>query len=391
MNIKPAIAKYQDNLLVPKDKRESLVNAWGSVRNNLRSKFPGAKFLIQGSHQYRTANRPSYPPAQQADLDGGMYLSDLLLEEYGLTDQNVLPNIANVLIDNGWKPVEVKKSCVRIVLAHDMHMDIPAYRVGDFYFNKFFKAKDVAIDAEDRFSKRFERIVDCDVQFACNGIWQDSDPRKIIEWVLERKKIYGERYIRLCRIIKGWRDCQWRNGKSPLSSIMLMVMVSDALGQSRTKTLEEDDQALFEVVSKLGYILMNGVKDPDGDTLLSDKLSVEKKAFCVQRFKELENALSSVMHYDKSPNECINILHRQFGEFFPKDPGAIHKGPAVAVVTTPSVADSPRLYAAMSSGVYSGSYVRRILSIMGFPAMFVFIRRISNIFLRPFEAEDDEE
>lgn len=396
MNIEPAITEYQENLLVPKDKHEALVRAWQSARKNLGGKFQGAKFLIQGSHQYRTANRPCYPPEQQADLDGGMYLSDFLLKEYGLTDQNVRSKVANVLeqhaVENGWKSVQVKKSCVRIVLGHDMHVDVPVYRVEDSHFKKFFEVSDVAANAEDRFYRRFEMIPDCDVQLACDGAWKNSDPRKIIEWVLERKKIHGARYIRLCRIIKGWRDCQWP-GKSPLSSLMLMVMVSDALVQSRAKTLEGDDKALFAVVSNLGDILMKGVKDPDDSVLdlLSDNLNKEEKAFCVRKFKELEDALSDVMHHDKNPDECVKILCRQFGKFFPKAPGTIHKGPAVAVMTTPTVADSPRPHAAMSSGVYRESYFRRIFLSIRFPRMCAFIWGVSKFLFRSCETEADEE
>lgn len=326
LDINSALAQYLNNLSVPKEKREVLLQAQKTVRKILHKKFLGAQFLTQGSQQYKTANLPCYPPKQQLDVDDGMYLSVSLLNKYYLTKKNILPRVANCLelhaFENKWESVTAGKLCVRIQLSDDMHMDISCYRVENAEFEGFFTADHVLADVNGIFYPKHRKNSLGKIQFACAGKWKNSDRRGIIDWVSRCRNIYGTRYIRLCRIMKGWRDHQWLE-KSPLSSIMLMVMVAKGLEKSSITcdAPETDDIVLLQVVSQLKNILQSGVAEPDGSTRISisDQLNAHEKDTCMSKFEDLKQALAKAMAHGTSPENSLRMLHKQFGDFFPKD------------------------------------------------------------------------
>lgn len=318
------ISKYLSNLSIGRDDRQALVSARTQIRTCLRQGFQGAKFLTQGSFRYRTINRPCWPPKQQMDMDDGMYLSYTTVE--GVSPGRLLDRVEDALSSEGWK-LQKKNSCVRVVLGEDKHIDIPVYRA------PASEMPDVVDHQNSARAKIFEdwgltgpalqSVRGVELAHRTDG-WKKSDPRNIIDWVATCLERHGQLFIRLCRVLKGWRDHQWPE-QSPLSSILIMALVDEAMQEGCIAGDMPDGGALFEVSRLLEDVFDKGVSDPDKEVnkLLTDDLSPDEKEECKNKFRVLHKTLSDVMYEEKGG--CIRELKEVFGKFFPGDPALIGK------------------------------------------------------------------
>ena len=349
-----AIAGYLGNLNPGDADKTYLRKARGLVRAHLRKCMPDIqlRFMTQGSYRYGTLNLPCYPPQQQMDLDDGMYAPRSVVDKTGLSGAQLLAQVAEHLRPlasaQSWSAPQAKHSCVRIRIDEDKHVDIPFYRTADSELKDISDhtsssggGKHTEIYREWGVLGYFDAAVV--VELATDQGWKPSDSRKIIEWVADCRAEHGARFIRISRILKGWRDYQWQQ-KSPLSSILIMAMVEAAMKEVclSVNSSESDDMALWDVVNVIAEkIVHQDIKDPDGESL-NAKWTQAERDDCHHRFVALANTLKAVLGGDGDGDGDIKKLREQFGRFFPNDSSLIKKcatkAAAVASITAPSAA-----------------------------------------------------
>ena len=363
--IRKALGGYVDNLTPSEGKKRILREAREHIRDQLRQfirdQLPQnppvrIRFKEQGSCRYKTVNLPCYPPRQQMDLDDGMYIPRSAVEK--VEAAQLLKQVAEYLRPlakkHGWGEPQAKHSCVRIVIDNEKHIDIPVYRIADG------DIKDISdhtphgvvefadIYKEWGMSKYWDAPKGA-VELATNQGWRQSDARNIFKWVAGCRARFGKRFIDFSRILKGWRDHQWPEEKSPLSSILIMAMVEAAMVEAciSANSTESDDQAFWDVVSVIAdTVVHREIPDPDEsvDEPLTGKWTAAERAECARKFDALRRALNNVL----GGSGGIEELRKQFGKFFPSDASLIKpcaiKKPAVVAGTTATTAATARPY-----------------------------------------------
>ena len=336
-------SKYLKNMWRLPEDYDILVAARKELRDCVRAQAPDRgkiKFLTQGSFQYGTMNRPCWP-GQQMDLDDGAYFSHAALERLEVPHAGLLlkhvENCVKGLCDRkGWRLSNEKPSCVRVIVSTDKHVDIPAYAAPEDEMSEISNARATAYKALG--IEFYPGAVDSEKILLAHREkgWISSDPRQIIDWVVGRIEKRGEHYLDLCRILKGWRDSQWKQG-APLSSILVMAMVDQAMEVGMVAADLPREDALLQITLVLGEVLTDGVRDPgyDSGKMMTNELTHAEKQDCIDRFNVLYQALFNAMH-GQSEDGHAGALKKIFGRHFPGDPALIVPcaGTAAAVIST---------------------------------------------------------
>ena len=205
------------------------------------------------------------------DLDDGMYIPRSAVEK--VEGAQLLKQVAEYLRPlaekHGWGVPQAKHSCVRIVIDNEKHIDIPVYRIadGDIKDISDHTPHGVAEFADIYKEWGMSKYLDAPkgaVELATNQGWRQSDASNIFEWVARCRARFGKRFIDFSRILKGWRDHQWPEEKSPLSSILIMAMVEAAMVEACANSTKSDDQAFWDVVSAIAdTVVHQEIPDPD--------------------------------------------------------------------------------------------------------------------------------
>ncbi|MDE0302689.1 MAG: CBASS cGAMP synthase [Gammaproteobacteria bacterium] len=338
-DLNKAFQKFFKNLQISEQDRKRFLEVRRIVRQNLRKKFAEIKFLTQGSFAYHTLINPTQCPPQQMDLDDGAYfpIGNGLGNPralFGAVDQ-ILEEVAN---ESSWSIDTSKTSCSRLIIAGNMHVDIPLYRVAgnDVRNNQNTGLVDLYRSAGIPYYPSSEQVL----LAQRTGDWIVSDPRIIIEWALSCVSKYGQQYLRLCCYFKGWRDQKWT--KSPMKSILIMAMIDYALKNILNSGDKADDAyVVYECAkSMIEQLQSGGIKDPsDNDKFLDDDIDYSQKADIVEKLHRLADLLEKSLYEDSlNPDDLCQLLHTEFGKFFPRDPSLfeIHR-PSYASVA-PAIA-----------------------------------------------------
>ncbi len=337
---------YRVKLSINEENKDVLVSARDEIRPVLRDglSFDGSpvKFLTQGSFRHQLINHPCHPN-QQMDLDDGVYIPNSVAKYK--SPAQWLDHVADCLKplakSNGWVISTEKPSCVRVVLDEDKHIDIPLYHIPDLSIKKL-----QASDPSDN------------VQLARREGWKNSDPRTINEWVASISVEHGSKYKHICRIFKGWRDNQWED-KSPISSIMIMVMVEMAMKNAGIfkDSNEREDEILRKVVDAIvGNILHSNIPDPDPNNAdsLNSKWNEKETKECILKFNSLQKALYGECNND----DYVRKLREEFGRFFPTNTSFIKScktaTKVAAVTATTPLAAAARPFAASRQDYFIG-------------------------------------
>ena len=137
------------NISLSPDKREILRGSRTTVRARIRRDVNRAlqqlvggenqsplspRFFTQGSYAYKTLNSPYRPPTQQADLDDGVYFPFSYVESMPpkimseLLWRAVDSVLAVIAKEMRWRLITSNANCSRLVIAEDMHLDVPLYK-----------------------------------------------------------------------------------------------------------------------------------------------------------------------------------------------------------------------------------------------------------------------
>ena len=295
---------YNENLDIDSNDRDNLKKARSNIRRVLRGEMAVEcpKFMTQGSFRYGTLIRPSIVPPQEIDLDDGMYISEKTLSE-PCSGNDILNKVESALKKNlaSYKIIE-KDTCVRVKIDEDKHVDLVVYKTKD--------GVEIYDEQSDNRRRIFERWAldiggkPSDVLMAHREKnWDGSDPRNIFKWVADQEINYGEDFIKLSRVIKGWRNNQWEN--SPYSSLHLMALIEKSLEKIKETNFKNSDGRfdilLIDVFDEMRQLVDSDIEDPDktrSDVNMNDKIDHEDKVDFAKKLdhsiEKLHNAISQV-------------------------------------------------------------------------------------------------
>lgn len=286
------------------------------------------KFFTQGSWAYKTLNDPATFPPQEIDLDDGVYLPMTLINGASPTVAcntffNIVDELLGSLVEHnkGWSLDKEKKTCCRVKINTKSHIDLPLYAIPDKEFVTLTEAArskgyDSITDAalhHDTYT--WLRLPSDKVWLAMrDGDWEQSDPRKVNDWVKRQVDVYGEQYTYVCRYLKAWRDHQWESGGP--SSILLMVCASKGFNKQRGR----DDLALLDVAQNLISQLNSDVYSPFTDTQKSlNKLDEAERKRASQAAQTLYMSLSTAIKAASDKKSSVSLIIKEFGNRVPNN------------------------------------------------------------------------
>lgn len=335
--------------------KEHLLKARDIVRNELRQSLNkvllgmdknaagnvGPRFVPQGSLAYGTMNDPAHKPPQQVDVDDGAYLPLSFFK-------GAQPRVASIIYFNaveavldpltkryGWDLDRTKASCTRVIIGHDMHIDVPLYAIPDKEYFTLQEQVAKAINARhdsaaDEASEIFDVLPDGALLLAHREDgWQKQDPRPIKLWVARQVAIKTEQLRREMRYFKAARDWAWPNCDGPCS-ILLMAAVDQAMKQAEPR----DDLAFMAIAERLVEIFQGSIYlDIPGRPDLAKELDEKKlrQAAITWARGISENMHWAIMETDDARQANLR-LRNIFGPRFPMEPESITAERAAHVV-----------------------------------------------------------
>lgn len=223
--------------ITPSEEQFSTQQArWNDLRDFLRSRlkedtsYPMSSWL-QGSYKFDTQIRP-WAPGAEFDIDLGLYFEWAGDDEAGDYDPEGFKQLVhNALLDysddedNDATGVDdPKERCCRISFKPDFHIDVPCYHL-------------------DRGADRRALATET------KG-WEASDPKAIYKWFKELFDDSNDRAVlrRLVCYMKMWAALKIEEASRP-SSIMLTVLVGEALQALEPSEISEDDDVLERIIT----------------------------------------------------------------------------------------------------------------------------------------------
>jgi len=270
------------------------------LKEGLRETFgkPVSSWL-QGSYKFGTQIRPACA-GEEFDIDLGVYVEWQGSAESGGVEplqlknrvQSILEDYASDDGNDSAGTADPKSRCNRICFSDAFHIDIPSYHL------------DRAADKRDLATQ--------------NDEWESSDPKAIYMWWKEQFEV-GQRGIarRLARYLKMWAALTFERASRP-SSIVLTVLVAQALKDTNSEGLSGEDEFFRAVVAEVERRLRRSdvVRNPVNRSENLNRLSGDDCAAFVDKLAELlriaDRALDAGDEY-----ECADIWSEAFKHFFP--------------------------------------------------------------------------
>lgn len=336
--------------------QKALREARTAIRDHLRKSFAASsqgefgrsivpRFFTQGSCAYKTLNNPAWPPVQQKDLDDGCYLpmSFVRGDRPSQAAQKFFDFVDAALIElaeeKRWKH-EKKPTCVRLIIGHDEHIDVPLYAIPDAEFMTL-DARAEAVMANARMQtkeKSWEELPsNCVLLAHRENDWIDSDPRKIREWFLDKVDLFGECLRRDSRYLKAWRDFV-RLDTYKLTSILLMVCIWQAYEEIGGRNLaSREDERLLQVLERLPKFLRGRVENPRNKDEDINRVPEEHRDRVISKVQALTTELRAIVKECSDANDAVERLQGCFGRRVPTRPDLVSVSAAAvaAVIATP--------------------------------------------------------
>ena len=345
---------FLGNIALSKEQSQMIISAKSKIQDCLRNGIyeklkelenvtVEPRFMSQGSAVYKTRNKPCHTPPQQIDHDLGCYLPLSIAKEISefprITAKvffTVVDNLLEELVKKErWICVDIKKkTCSRVIINNEIHIDIPLYAIPDSEFTTIRERVEKSLAHEDFALIKFRRMnswKDIDIKKVLlahrEKDWIESDPRKLNEHFKKMFEYKGEQLRRICRYLKAWRDYQWKEDGP--TSIYLMILANETIDAE----IDRDDIALLNVLQRVYDKLKDEtyqVRNPTDKKEVINILDPDR-----QRLKDLSKSfsedLSKAINADAiSAEEATRLIQKNLGLRFPKD---------VVPPTQPSIKD----------------------------------------------------
>lgn len=268
-------------------KKKKAVESMFAIQEKLTNYFfkikhlPYYNFDQQGSYKMNTmvlGKNNSY------DIDFGIHS----IEKPSITSKTLKQHIYSALEDHTQYGLINKDKCVRVIYAGDFDIDVTAY----------FKTKEMNHP-----------------MLATNNDWQESDPKKLIEWFKAKNSNNGQ-LVRLVKYLKYWANTRIR--KMP-SGIALTVMVANNF-----KADTRDDLSFYYTLQNIyseidsilniwsGFEIINPTAPKDN---LVRKLNKDQRGNFKNELNGLIVSLKTALDLGYK-EQGIALLKKQFGSRF---------------------------------------------------------------------------
>jgi len=252
---------------------------------------------LQGSYKFGTQVRPA-KKGDEFDIDLGIYFEWEGTPEDGNHGPEALKEMVQKSLlayedEAVLKVVKPPKSrCSRIRFKDDFHIDVPCYHL------------DPTRDART---------------LATTNGWEESDPKAIYLWFRDRfddeKRAKARRLV---RYVKCWAALTFAESERP-SSILLTVLVAEAMDEVSDRDLACDDDALLAVLKKIVDRLERDwtVKNPvNEEERLSDRLTREQKDAVLAELRKFRSIAEEALACD-GVLDAADKWAKVFAHFFP--------------------------------------------------------------------------
>ena len=294
-----------DYRIRPSDEQQSAQeNRWNDLCDFLgeelqaRSEYAISSWL-QGSYKFGTQIRPA-KPTQEFDIDLGIYYRWSGEPEDGRFSPDALKGFIQGSLEfyadddrnDAEEVTEPKERCSRIRFKDSFHIDVPTY-----HLDTGRDARTLATETKG---------------------WEESDLKAIYVWWKEKfDDVARPRARRLVRYLKMWAALKFDEATRP-SSIMLTVLLANALAETDTSRLAGDDEFLHTCAAamlmtlKASLVVPNPVNNKEN---LNQLDATASKEFLANLDSLVSTAARAVAAATKP--DSAEIWSEIFEHFFP--------------------------------------------------------------------------
>jgi hypothetical protein len=287
LNLHSEFTNFNSNIKITNSKKISIIKSRDAVREKIRNYFKNElminqpKFYIQGSFAIYTALNPL--PGMEVDIDDGVYLQHIDLEENYISPQNAHNLIISALSNHTQDGCESKTSCVRVIYKKNYHLDIPIYLIKDVH----------ALLAETKSNK-----------------WIYSDSKEFKNWFYNHRE--NEQSSRIIRYLKAWRDFN----NYEFSSIELTILCINHYHNSESRDDLSIVNTLSNIISHLSVYRSIVKPVSPFEDLWADYSDTDCDKY-ISYLSELKKDINTAINCF-SKDRATTILREIFGERFPK-------------------------------------------------------------------------
>lgn len=306
-NTNKQFQEYNDELRIPKSKREKMITSREKARKLITDWFAEnqpdypVSFWIQGSHKNHLNIRTR---DEDCDQDDGVYIDrDPQDSVSGTTLQRWI--VKALTGSTSTNPVH-KLRCVRNFYKPSglgpYHLDYPVYYKTDYMDHPLLAVKDNDLE--------------------------ESDPQEFTDWLDEQVKQHGKQLRRIIKYLKGWSDHTSKNHKMP-NGLTLTVLACDNFKEVE----DRDDKALF-------YTLIGIYKGLDAKwecimpaTPGDDLLERYDNTFQTNFMNALANLINDAKEAldEESKHEATKLWKKHMGKRYPLEPKPVSVGNKAAL------------------------------------------------------------
>ncbi len=255
---------------------------------------------LQGSYLYGTQVNPRQ--GEEFDIDVGFIFKwrgsrdDGQYGPWDLRDmvQDALREYAGENEDDVREVAQPKKRCCRIHYKNSFHIDVPVYHL-------------------DSASGKLSLATQDDE-------WEDSDPKALYLWY---KNLVSDDYTRnklrrQIRYIKAWAGLKFEEGAGRPTSVMLTVLMAQALSDLGDEAAASDDDLFHQLVVKVKERLEDDfcVENPVDDEENINRLSGQEMTRLLEKLASLEDTAARAVDAE-SELEAADIWQEAFEFLFP--------------------------------------------------------------------------
>lgn len=262
--------------------------------------YPMSSWL-QGSYKFGTQIRPA-TAEEEFDIDLGIYFEwDAKAQDGDYTPKALREFVQAALQEyqneNAEDVIEVvnppKARCCRIRFKGNFHIDVPCYHL------------------HSRYDRRM---------LATDDGWETSDPKALYLWFKNEFNDYQRAKVRrIIQYIKCWAALQFKEDGGRPSSVLLTVLIADAIGNLTDEEIAADDEALAATLSEIlqrlddDEAVLNPVNQSEN---LAERLTSDQMETFIEKLREFYNIAQAALKCSTKLEAAIK-WSEAFDHFFP--------------------------------------------------------------------------
>jgi hypothetical protein len=313
------------------DQFEQQRERWNELADHLKSDLQQRsgceiRTWLQGSYKFGTQVRPP-SKVEEFDIDLGIYHCWEGQAKNGIHSASDLKTFTQQSLQAFMTGAEgvleivepPKARCSRIRYSGNFHIDVPSYHLEP---------------------NQDERTL------AANDVWEISDPKAIYTW-FKAKFDDGRRAVarRQIKYLKCWASLRWGITKGRPSSILLTVLVAEALARLDDSEIGTDDETLLATVKEIATRLSSGsfIRNPANPSENLNRLDQSQWAAFILSIDVLLGIAQDAC-IAESQLEAADLWAKAFEHFFPmpeadlqQSRGALGQVQLPAVIKLPDV------------------------------------------------------